>query len=51
MIKEYEMKAIKSLLIKKGVLTENEIKQEYDNLLREKWDNDENDRMERHLYK
>jgi len=51
MIEEYEIKAVISLLIKKGILTEDEIKQEHDRLLREKWNADEEDRMERHLYK
>jgi hypothetical protein len=51
MIQEYEIKAIKSLLIKKGILTEEEIRQEHDRLLKEKRDKDEEERMERHLYR
>ncbi|WP_163243851.1 hypothetical protein [Clostridium sporogenes] len=49
MIQEYEIKAIKSLLIKNEILTEDEIKKEHNRLLQEKWDNDEKDRMERNL--
>lgn len=51
MIQEYEVMAIKSLLIKKGILTEDEIKQEHDKLLKEKRDRDEEERMDRHLYR
>ncbi|WP_160171114.1 hypothetical protein [Clostridium botulinum] len=51
MIQEYEIMAIKSLLIKKGILTEDEIKQEHDRLLQKKWDDDERERMERNLYR
>lgn len=51
MIQEYEIMAIKSLLIKKGILTEDEIKYEHHKLLKEKRDRDEEERKQRHLYR
>lgn len=51
MIEEYRLLAIESLLIKKGILTKDEIKCEYDRLLKEKWDNDKNDKLEQNIYK
>lgn len=49
MIEEYEIKAIKNLLIKKGILTETEIKDEYDKILRQKWEDDK-ESLHRHTY-
>ncbi|WP_187291531.1 hypothetical protein [Clostridium novyi] len=49
MIEKMEIEAIKNLLIKKGIITEKEIKDEYDSILRKRWEDNEDGRF-RHTY-
>jgi hypothetical protein len=45
LIERYELQAIKNILAKKGItITKEEIKEEHDRLLQEKWYEDEGNR-------
>jgi len=49
MLEKRELEAIKNLLVKKGIITQEEIKEESDRILKQQWLEDD-DSLLRHTY-